>query len=50
MKRFAKIIQGWRSLTIFVKHYIWDVWLGSEYASDFTYENGIFVLHHDLNI
>ena len=34
MKRFAKIINSFKPLTIFTKHSILDIWQGSEYASD----------------
>ena len=33
MKLCAKIVHGFRPLTIIVKSSILDVWLGSEYAS-----------------
>ena len=33
MKRFAKIVNGYKLLTIFTKRSILDVWQGSEYAS-----------------
>ena len=33
MKRFAKIVNGIKALTIFAKCSILDVWHGSEYAS-----------------
>ena len=33
MKCFAKIVNGWKLLTIFAKLFILDVWQGSEYAS-----------------
>ena len=33
MKRFAEIVNGWESLTIFAKSSLLGVWLGSEYAS-----------------
>ena len=32
-KLFAKIINSWKSLSIFTKSSIFDVWQGSEYAS-----------------
>ena len=31
---FAKVVNGWKSFTIFPKTSILDVWQGSEYASD----------------
>ena len=34
MDLLAKIVNGWKPLTIFAKPFILDVWLGSEYASD----------------
>ena len=36
MDLFAKIINGWKTLTIFAKRSILDIWLGSEYASVWT--------------
>ena len=33
MERFAKIINGFKALTIFAKHFILDFWHGSEYVS-----------------
>ena len=33
MNCFAKIVNGWKLWTIFVQHFILDVWEGSEYAS-----------------
>ena len=33
MKCFAKIVNGWKLLTISAQHFILDVWQGSEYAS-----------------
>ena len=35
MDLFAKIVKGWKSLTIFAKSSILDVCLGSEYTSGF---------------
>ena len=32
MERFAKIVNGFQSLTIFAKYFILDAWQGSEYA------------------
>ena len=32
MELFAKIVNGQKPFTIFVKHFIWGVWQGSEYA------------------
>ena len=32
MELFAKIVNGWKLLTIFVKDPILDIWEGSEYA------------------
>ena len=37
MQRFAKIVNKWKPLTIFAKHSSFDVWQGSEYASDVDY-------------
>ena len=34
MKLFAKKVNGWKSLTIFAKSYIFDVQMGSEYATE----------------
>ena len=34
MERFAKTVNGFKPLTIFAKHSIWDIWEGSEYAAD----------------
>ena len=39
MESFAKIVNGFQSLTIFAKRYILDVWQGSEYASWIISEN-----------
>ena len=44
MDLFAKIVFGWKALTIFAKNSIQDIWLGSEYAPDLVlprawYEN-----------
>ena len=36
MELFAKTINGWKSLTIFAKISILDVWQGSEYTSVFS--------------
>ena len=33
MKFFAKVVNCWKPLTIFVKSSTLDVWLGSEYFS-----------------
>ena len=33
MERFAKIVKGWKLLTILLKSPISDAWQGSEYAS-----------------
>ena len=37
MERFAKIVNGWKSLIIFVKRFMLGVWQGSEYASGVNY-------------
>ena len=37
MKCFAKMVNGWKLLTIFAKHSILDYWHGSEYASVANY-------------
>ena len=34
MERFAKIVHGWKQLTVLAKCAIIDVWQGFEYASD----------------
>ena len=34
---FAKVINGWKLLTIFARSYISDVWQGSEYDSHYFY-------------
>ena len=34
MELIAKIVNGWKPLTVFAKRFILDVWLGSEYASE----------------
>ena len=31
MELFVKMLNDWKTLTIFVKSFIWDVWLRSEY-------------------
>ena len=33
MELFAKMVNGWKLLTVFSKNYFLDVWLGSEYAA-----------------
>ena len=33
MERFVKLISSWKTLIIFAKHYILDVWQNPEYAS-----------------
>ena len=37
MELFAKIVNGQKPLTFFVKHFILDVWLDSEYGSVICY-------------
>ena len=34
MEFFAKIVKGYKTLTVFTKIFIIDVWQGSKYASD----------------
>ena len=34
MDFFAKIVNGWKPLTIFAKSFIFDVWMVSEYDSE----------------
>ena len=36
IERFAKIVNGWKPLTIFAKRSILDVWHGCKYAFEFT--------------
>ena len=36
MELFAEIVNGFKSLTLFAKNSIVDVWLGSKYASEMT--------------
>ena len=36
MERFAKIVNGWKPLTIFGKYFIIDVWQDLKYASAST--------------
>ena len=33
MKRYTKLVIGIQPLTIFAKHMVLDIWLGSEYTS-----------------
>ena len=42
MERFAQIVDGFQSLTIFTKRSILDVWKDSEYAS------GIYLVVIDI--
>ena len=35
-RSIVKIVNGWKVLTIFAKSTVLDVWLGSEYASDWS--------------
>ena len=35
VKCFAKMVTGWTQITIFAKTFILDVWLDSEYVSDY---------------
>ena len=37
MERLAKIVNGWKSLTILAKRFILDVWQGSKYFSAQAY-------------
>ena len=37
MEFFAKIVNGYKRISFFVKHFILDVWLDSEYASVICY-------------
>ena len=39
MELFAEIVQDWKSLTIFARSSIFEVWQGSEYSSAGTYIN-----------
>ena len=41
IERFAKIDKGWIALTAFTKRSVLDVWLGSEYVSDYS---GVFFI------
>ena len=34
---FAKVVNGWKLLTIFARSYISDIWQGSEYDSHYFY-------------
>ena len=36
MERFAKIVNGWKPLTILIKRSILDIWQGSVYAPEST--------------
>ena len=44
---FTKIVNGYKRLKFFVKHFILDVWLDSEYASVIFYS--LFVKIEDAN-
>ena len=46
MEDFAKIVNGWKPITSFVKYSILDVWQGPEYNSEF-YQNYLFL--HDVS-
>ena len=39
MERFAEVLNGFLSFTIFAKRSILDVWDDSEYASDFQFND-----------
>ena len=41
MERFTKIVNGKKSLNIFVKRSIVDVWLSSEYVSGSYYKEDL---------
>ena len=41
MELFAKILEGFQPLTVFEKNSVLDVWLGSEYASEYTTTTGL---------
>ena len=41
MKIFVKIVNGWKSLSIFPKSSILDVWLASEYSTSGNLRRGI---------
>ena len=47
MEYFAKIVDGIKLLTFFVKHSILDIWQGSDYASVISYS--LFGKTEDVN-
>ena len=56
MELFAEIVNGFKSLTLFAKNSIVDVWLGSKYASEMTLSRDsinqmlkFLLLHRDQN-
>ena len=44
MENFAKIVNGWKPLTIFAKHSILDVWQDSEYVFDQPWKNPVILM------
>ena len=49
MKCFAKIVNGWKPLTIFAKRSILDTYQGSEYASATSNFKTIWKVWHNKN-
>ena len=43
MELFAKLVKGWKPLTIFAKSFILDVWQGSEYDPNHDLLSSLFL-------
>ena len=49
-KIFAKIVNGWKPLTIFMENLILNIWLGSEYSTDGSLSMHFFLLRKTVKM
>ena len=49
-KIFAKIVNGWKPLTIFMENLILNIWLGSKYSTDGSLSMHFFLLRKTVKM